>query len=304
LKTFSLTILGSGAALPTAKRNPSGQFLNCNNRHILIDCGEGTQNQIRKHKLPLQRISHILISHLHGDHFFGLVGLLSTMHLLGRDKGIHIYGPPDLEQIIRMQLEIGGSRLPFSLNFYPLQKIKNQLIFEDKVIEIHSFTMKHRVDSWGFRIQEKEKERTLNAELFYGEKRSMEHIPALKKGLDVELEDGSKLLSADYTFPASKPKSYAYCSDTMYFEQILQSVLEVDYLYHEATFLHKELDRALATMHTTALQAGEIASKAKVKNLLIGHLSARYETGKELLAEAKSVFDNTFIVEDGDVFEF
>lgn len=301
--SFSVTILGSGAALPTSRRGPSAQYVECNGRHILIDCGEGTQNAIRKYHIHLQKITHILISHLHGDHYFGLVGLLSTMHLLGRDKGIIIYGPKELEQIIRLQLEVGGAKLNFSCDFVALEPKEKELIFEDKMIEIWTFPMKHRILSNGFQIIEKQKERPLDGEKFKEDKLSLAFAPILKRGEDIVLEDGRVIYADDYTFPAPKKKSYAYCSDTVYLPEIIPFIQGSTVLYHEATFLHRMIDRAQATFHTTAQQAGEIAKLAGVSKLLLGHFSSRYESTEEHTAEAKTVFPNVLAVEDGDVFE-
>ncbi len=299
--SFQVRILGSGAALPTALRNPSGQYVFCNDRHILIDCGEGTQNQIRKYHVPLQKINHILISHLHGDHYFGLIGLLSSLHLLGRDKGITIYSPPGLEEIIRLQLEIGGAKLPFDLTFVVLAHKKSRVIFEDKMIQIEAFQLKHRVETYGYKIQEKIKSFPLNAAAFEAAKLSRTLIPRLKSGENIVLESGEVIEFLDFTFPAPHPKSYAYCSDTIYTESILPYIEKVDLLYHEATFLHAKLDRAKTTMHTTAKQAAELAKKAKVKQLIVGHLSARYISSEEHMLEMKPIFDSSSIVEDGDL---
>ncbi|MDH4473197.1 MAG: ribonuclease Z [Fluviicola sp.] len=298
---FEVTILGSGAALPTSLRNPSAQYVWCNDRHILIDCGEGTQNQLRRSGISLQKISHILISHLHGDHFFGLVGLLSSMHLLGRNQGITVYGPEGLEQIIRMQLEIGGAIIGFGIDFVTLDGKTPQLLFEDNRIEIHTFPLKHRIPTNGFRINEKPFARQLDGEKYKREKQSLVHIPALKRGEDVTLEDGTVLKSAEYTFAPRKHRSYAYCSDTIYQEAIVPFIQEVDVLYHEATFLDNMADRAKATFHSTATQAAKIAQLAQVGQLLLGHLSARYEDGNAHAAEARLVFENTIVVEDGMV---
>lgn len=298
---FEVTILGSGAALPTSLRNPSAQYVWCNDRHILIDCGEGTQNQLRRNGISLQKISHILISHLHGDHFFGLVGLLSSMHLLGRNQGITVYGPEGLEQIIRMQLEIGGAIIGFGIDFVTLDGKTPQLLFEDNRIEIHTFPLKHRVPTNGFRINEKPFARQLDGEKYKREKQSLVHIPALKRGEDVTLENGTVLKSAEYTFAPRKHRSYAYCSDTIYQESIVPFIHGVDVLYHEATFLDNMADRAKATFHTTAIQAARIAQLAQVGQLLLGHLSARYEDGNAHAAEAKILFEHTVVVEDGMV---
>lgn len=302
--SFYVTILGSGAALPTANRAPSSQYVVCNERHILIDCGEGTQSQLRKYKVHIQRITHILISHLHGDHYFGLVGLLSTLHLLGRDKGLTVYGPEPLEGIIRQQLEMGDTKLGFSLNFVPLNGKEHKLLFEDNKMEIWCFPLRHRIPTNGFVIREKPKERSLDGERFRRDGLSLEFIPYFRRGEDVTLDDGTCLRADDYTFPAPAPKSYAYCSDTIYDPSLIAYVKNVNVLYHEATFLHDKLDRAKATFHTTALQAAEIAKASKVDKLLLGHLSARYEDGRDHEREARKIFENTQVVEDGDQFKF
>lgn len=300
---FEITILGSGAALPTTLRNPSAQYVFCNDRHILVDCGEGTQNQLRRHGIKLQKLSHILISHLHGDHYFGLVGLLSSMHLLGRDKGITIYGPEGLEQIIRMQLEFGGAEIGFGIDFVALDGKTPRLLFEDRRIEIRTFPLKHRIPTNGFRISEKPFERSLDGEKFKRDGLSLTLVPKLKKGEDVVLEDGTIVYAKDYTFPPRKQRSYAYCSDTLYLESIVPHIEGVDALYHEATFLKDMSARAIVTCHSTAEQAAIIAQKANVRQLLLGHLSARYDTGNAHAAEAKMVFENTMVVEDGMVIK-
>lgn len=297
--SFEVTILGSGAAVPTLRRNPTSQYVVCNDRHILIDCGEGTQMQIRKHGIKFQRINHILISHLHGDHFFGLPGLLSTMHLMGRDKGVTIYGPEPLEGLIRDLLKAGGGKLDFELDFVALNGKDAKLLFEDNLIEIHTFPLKHRISTNGFLIKEKEKERPLISEAIKGSGLRLEHLPMLKKGLDVVDEKGNVYEFEEFTLPPKPGFSYAYCSDTIYWETIVPHIENATVLYHEATFIEKDLDRARSTFHTTAAQAARIAVKAKVKKLLLGHLSARYENTEAHLSEARVIFHDTEIVEDG-----
>lgn len=297
---FEVTILGSGAALPTSYRNPTSQYVYCNDRHILIDCGEGTQVQLRKNQVHIQKINHILISHLHGDHFFGLVGLISTLHLLGRDKGLTIYGPEELEQIIRLQLEVGGAKIGFNLQFVPLNGKEHKLLFEDKLIEIWTFPLSHRIPTNGFLIKEKPKERKLNAERFEEAGLSLTLIPKLKQGIDVELESGELISADEYTYPAKPSRSYAYCSDTIFDERIVSYIQGVNVLYHEATFLNDKLDRAKQTFHSTAEQAATIARQAEVGKLLLGHLSARYENGIKHLEEAQTVFEQVVVVEDGE----
>ena len=300
---FSVTILGSGAALPTFSRNPTAQFIDCNNRHILIDCGEGTQMQMRKFGVKFQKISHILISHLHGDHYFGLAGLLSTMHLLGRDQGINIYGPEGLEQIIRSQLEIEGSKLGFGLTFTALDGKTASLLFEDKILEIHTFPLKHRVKTNGFLIREKVKEYTLLAEVFNAEGLSRTFIPKFKKGEDVIDENGITHYFEDYNVKPPAAKSYAYCSDTAYYEKVIPFIQGVDLLYHESTFTEPFQSRAKATFHSTAKEAATIALKSSVKKLILGHLSARFENSIEHQIEAEAIFKNVEVVEDGNVYD-
>ncbi len=297
--SFEVTILGSGAAIPTLRRNPTAQYVICNDRHILIDCGEGTQMQMRRFGVRFQRISHIFISHLHGDHFFGLVGLLSTMHLMGRDKGITIYGPPQLEQAVRLQLELGGAKPDFELNFITTSSKEYQVLFSDKMIEISSIPLKHSIPTTGFIIREKQKDRNLNSEKIKGSGLGIEHFPKLKRGEDVILETGELRRSVDYTFDPKPAHSYAFCSDTAYMPALSNVVLGVDVLYHEATFTEKDSDRAKATFHSTAKQAALIAKEANVKKLLLGHLSARYSDIEDHLKEANEIFPDTEIVEDG-----
>lgn len=301
--SFEVTILGSGAAVPTSRRNPTSQYVVCNDRHILIDCGEGTQMQIRKLGVKFQRINHILISHLHGDHFFGLVGLLSTMHLMGRDKGLTIYGPHELEGIVRSQLEVGGARLDFDLTFVHLNGKEAKLLFEDRMIEIHTFPLKHRIPTNGFVIKEKPKERQLISDAIKGSGLKLEHFPRLKKGENITDELGNVFEFEDFTYPPRPSLSYAYCSDTCYWETIVPHIENVTVLYHEATFVQKDSERAKATFHSTAEQAARIAAKANVRKLLMGHLSARYENTDVHMSEACSVFNNTIVVEDGETYK-
>lgn len=297
--SFTVTILGSGAALPTGNRNPTAQYIFCNNRHLLIDCGEGTQMQLRKLSIPFQRITHIFISHLHGDHFFGLPGLLSTMNLLGRNQGVTIYGPPALESIIKNILECGGHKLTFGLKFISLNDKKQELIFEDKLIEITSFPLKHRIPTCGFRIQEKQKEYRLNAEALKEDKIPFEFFHRLKRGESPITDEGIKIDFKKYTFPPKPSLSYSFCSDTAYTEKILPFIKDSSLLYHEATFTEVQKERAKATFHATAKQAAEIAQKASVRELILGHISSRYSETETHLIEAKEFFQNTKVAQDG-----
>lgn len=297
--SFELTILGSGAALPTGKRNPAAHYLNCNERHILIDCGEGTQNQIRRYGIKIQKIRYILISHLHGDHFFGLTGLLSTMNLLGRTQGVTLYAPPILKEIIELQLKASGFHYQFKVDFVPLEMTSMQKIMEDKLIEIHAFPMKHRIPAFGFLVKEKTKEHPILGEELRQNGVSLQAIPFFRQGIDYRDDQGKLFKAEDYTQPPKRSKSYAYCSDTAYFEPLTDCVKGADLLYHEATFIERHKDRAKSTLHSTAKEAAIIAQKAGVRKLILGHISSRYDNTEIHLAEAKSLFENTEVAEDG-----
>ncbi|TNE53197.1 MAG: ribonuclease Z [Bacteroidetes bacterium] len=299
---FSLTILGSGAALPTSRRNPTAQYLNCNERHILIDCAEGTQVQLRKYGIKFQRISLVLISHLHGDHYFGLIGLLSTMNLLGRTKEIHIFGPEELKGIIELQQKASGHRYAFYIHFHPTKNDGAELIYEDRFIEITSFPLKHRVKTCGFRISEKQKEYTINGELFREDQLSLQAIPFFRRGEDYQDEEGRLFPASKYTFPPKKSASYAYFSDTALNMDNVIHAREADLLYHEATFTQRHAERARATRHATAGQAATFAQAAGVGRLLLGHISSRYADSEEHEQEARAIFENSEVVEDGSVY--
>lgn len=299
---FSVQILGSGSAVPTSSRGLTSQYVVCANRHILIDCGEGTQMQMRKFGVKFQRIDIILISHLHGDHYFGLVGLLSTMHLLGRVKPIQIYAPAELKEMIFLQLNYGGARLSFDIEFIPTIDDGLNLLFEDEKIEIHSFPLAHKVPTTGFRITEKQKERKIITSKVKRDDIKIEHYHILKSGKDAVDENGNKISFEKYTKENDPSKVYAFCSDTKYSEAIIPFVSSVDLMYHEATFTEAFIDRARATMHATAQQAAQIAKASSVKKMLMGHLSARFATGDEHVSEAQSIFENCEVVEDGLIY--
>lgn len=300
--SFVVKILGSGSAVPTSRRKLTSQFVECANRFILIDCGEGTQTQIRKFGVNFQKIDIILISHLHGDHYFGLVGLLSTMHLMGRKRGLKLYGPPELKGILESQLEYDGARLCFKIDFTAVKPKAEKIIFEDKKIQIHSFPVNHRVPTTGFIIREKEKERKLNIEKAKKDGVKIEYYHRLKESEDVVDENGKLISYLEYTLDPPKAKSYAFCADTKYHKPIADFVKDVDLLYHEATFTEKYKDRAKSTKHSTALQAAKIAKLANCGKLIMGHLSARYENGDLHEEEAKEVFESVEVVEDGSTY--
>jgi len=257
---FSLTVLGSNAAIPANNRNLSAHLLNANERFFLIDCGEGTQFQLRRYHISMQRIKHVFISHLHGDHFFGLIGLLNSMHLLGRKEELHLYAPPMLREIIDMQMDVSGTMLNYALIFHPLQMELYDLVLDQERITVHSFPLRHSIPTCGFVFREKNPPRKV-----------------------------------------AEPRSFAYCSDTAYSEAIIPYIRNVGLLYHETTFMQDLATAAADKFHSTAMEAATIALKAGVKKLLIGHFSARYEDIGPLLAEARSVFAETYPAEEGIV---
>ena len=285
--------------MPTQIRMPSSQYINCNNRHFLIDCAEGTQVQLRKYKIHFQKISRIFISHLHGDHYFGLVGLLSSLNLLGREKEIHIYGPFELEEILMKQLHFGGSKLSYLLHFHPLSFKEKEKIFEDDVLEVYSFPLKHKIPTCGFLIQEKPKLLKLDPAQLKKKNIRVEQYKDLQNGKDIELENGEICRYQEVTKPPRAPMSYAYCSDTKKDLRIVDFIKESTVLYHEATFLKKEKSRAKTTMHSTTSDAAEIALLSHVKSLYVGHLSSRYTSDEEHLKELQEVFENSHVAYDG-----
>lgn len=299
---LNLQILGSGAATPTLTRGVTAQYLNFNERKILIDCGEGTQLQLRKFKVKFQRIQYIFISHLHGDHYLGLFGLLSSMHLLGRKTDIHIFAPPELEQIMELQFRLTYVKLSFNLIFHSVEAKEKTLIFEDNSIEVFAFPLKHRITCFGYLFKEKPKERGIIKDYIDEFQLSIPEIIQLKKGNTIQREDGTVLDHLKLTNEPPKRQSYAFCTDTKYIEGLKDIVANVDILYHEATFTHDMLDRAKKTFHTTAQQAATLAKNANVNQLLLGHFSQRYGDTNEIEQEAKSIFDNTTCVKDGDRF--
>lgn len=300
--SFTVTILGSGAAIPTLKRGTTAQFVNCQQRSILIDCGEGTQIQMRKFKVKFQDIKIILISHLHGDHVFGLPGLISTMQLLGRKEAITIVGPVGIKEFLLNQFKLSGLFNGFPIDFHELTPETNGLVFEDKCLEIRTFPLKHRIQTQGYRINEKPGNRRLDKEAFDETGISTSYIQKLISGEDITDNEGRSVKSDDVTYDPKPTKSYAFCSDTAYHSPIIESLLDVDLLYHEATFIDKESERASSTFHSTAKQAATIALKSNSKRLILGHFSARYKTMDKHLEEAQSIFERVFIPQDGELF--
>ncbi|WP_316843737.1 ribonuclease Z [Pedobacter psychrodurus] len=298
---FEVTILGSSSATPVFNRNPSAQLLNCNEKYYLIDCGEGTQQQLTKYNLKAARIDYIFISHLHGDHYFGLIGLLSSLHLNGRIKPMQIFGPKPLLEILEIQFKYSDTVLRYPIEFFPIEADQSTQIFENSDLTVQTIVLNHRIPTTGFIFKQKKRQRKLIKDKT--EDVPMAYYTILKKGMDAELPNGDILRSTDYTTEADPPRCYAYCSDTLFDESYFSTIKDCDTLYHEATFMHELLDRANETHHTTALQAGEVAKINGAKKLLIGHFSSRYKTLQMLLEEAQSVFENTELAIEGRTFQ-
>ena len=295
---FELTILGCGGAIPTLDKNPTSQYLNIQDRHFLIDCGEGSQIQLRKYKCKFSKIDHIFISHLHGDHFLGLFGYLSTLSLLGRTSIMNIYAPKDLIVLIDAHNEISGKKYNFELNFKSLDFKKPVKIFEDNILEIFSFPVSHSVPCCGFLFKEKLSQRNIIKEKIKDLSLGIGDIKKLKNRENCII-NGETIQYEDVTVLGNKSRSYAYCADTKYDEKIIPFVKDVDVIYHESTFLEELKSKASKTKHSTAIQAAKIAFSANAKMLIIGHFSARYDSVEKFTEEASTIFDNTIAAYDG-----
>ena len=300
---FTLTILGCSSATPTSERNPTSQLLSHGDKLFLIDCGEGTQVSLRRMHIHFQRIKHIFISHLHGDHFYGLIGLISSMHLLGRTKPLHVYGPPMLKEILDLQLLASQTTLLYQLEFHPTQAEKPEVLFEDEHMTVTSFPMLHRIPTTGFLFREKPYERRIRKDMLALLNIPVHQIPKLRAGQDYIAPDGTVHPNHSITMESPLPRTYAFCSDTAYFEEIIEVVAGASLLYHETTFMNDRIANATDKFHSTTGQAATIALKANVKKLIIGHYSARYNDLQPLLDEARTVFPETDLAVDGCIFE-
>ena len=301
---MKLTILGCYAATPRTFTNPTSQILEIKNRLFLIDCGEGTQVQLRKNKIRFSKINHIFISHLHGDHFFGLVGLVSTFTLLNRTTDLHIYGPKGIKEIIKLQLRLSNSWTNYNLFFHELESLESEIIFEDEKVLVKTIPLKHRVYTNGFLFQEKIGDRKLNFDAVQNYEIERCYYQKMKNGSDITLEDGRIIENEKLTFDPVPAKNYAFCSDTAYNEAMIPTIENIDVLYHESTFLQSEENLAKKTFHSTAKEAATIALKANAKQLILGHYSTRYENIELFKEEAETVFPEVLLADDGKIFEF
>lgn len=299
MEKFELDILGCGSATPTTLHNPSSQVLNIRDKLFMIDCGEGTQLQFRRSKLRFGRLNSIFISHLHGDHCFGLIGLISTLGLLGRTGDITIYSVAGLEEVLRPEIDFFCKDSPFQVKIETFDPKKSELIYDDRSVSVTTIPLKHRVPCAGFLFREKQKEAHLIPEMIKFHNVPIRELVNIKKGADFITEEGKVIPNSHLTIPSEPARSYAYCSDTAYNEKIVPIIEGVDLLYHEATFVDEDAARAKTTGHSTASQAAQIAKLANVKKMMIGHFSARYPDNQILLDEARKVFPNTILANEG-----
>ena len=295
MEKFEVNILGCGSALPTTRHFASSHVLNIREKLFMIDCGEGTQLQLRRSNLKFSRLNHIFISHLHGDHCFGLMGLLSTFDLLGRTAAIHIHAHPDLESILKMELDYFCKKMDYEVVFHPINPEITETIYEDRSVSVTTIPLRHRVPTCGFLFSEKKTPDHIKRDMIDFYEIPLCDINRIKNGEDYVMPDGTVIPNQRLTTPSDTPRKYAYCSDTLYLRKVIEQIKGVDLLYHEATFADCDLSKAEKTFHSTALQAATIAKDAEVKQLVIGHFSARYEDENVLLREAQSVFPNTIL---------
>ena len=300
---FKVTILGNGSAVPTATQHPTSQIVLMDNEKLMIDCGEGAQMQMIKYQIKHRHLNRIFISHLHGDHYFGLFGLISTFHLFGRERPLELFAPAELEALLEHQLRISNTRLRFPLNFYPLEDYKNMPLITFNGFEVKTFPLYHRMPAWGLRITHSDRELKIDKEFIARHHPSVEQILKIKQGADFITKTGERLANKRITLPPKPERAYVYCSDTAYNENLIEAAKDADLLYHEATFDSSLKEEALARYHSTSVDAATIARKANVKKLLLGHFSARFEDLSELLEQARSVFPNTLLSREGETYQ-
>lgn len=296
---FEIHILGCGSATPTVFHNPSAQVIDYREKLFLVDCGEGTQVEFRRNKLRFGKLHSIFISHLHGDHCFGLIGLISSLSLLGRTGDLTIYSPIGLEELLVPQIKYFCAEMPYKVIFKPFDTTKSKCIYEDRSITVCTIPLHHRVPCAGFLFREKQKDPNLDKNLLDFHNVPQKEIKSIKEGADFVKENGMIIPNHKFIKGRVHSRSYAYCSDTAYSPLIVPIIKNVDLLYHEATFLHDLLPLATKTLHTTAHQAATIAKNANVGELMLGHFSARYKDNRELLVEAKKVFENIILAKEG-----
>ena len=300
--SFELTILGSSAAVPTSKRNLTAHVLNVHEQFFLIDCGEGTQIQLRRNKIGFAKIDNIFISHNHGDHVFGLFGLISTFNLLGRTKDLHIFANPNLEIFLNQHIQFFEKNLSYNIVYHHINPKLSECIYDDNNLSVHTIPLKHRVPTCGFLFAEKKRALNIRKEKIKEYNIPIKDIADIKNGKDYIANDGVIVKNSELTCPPYKTRSYAYCTDTAYTEKIVSIIKNIDLLFHDATFAKNKEKQAKESFHSTGEQAAKIAKLANVKKLILGHFSSRYKNVSPIIEEAKEIFANTQAAEDGDIF--
>ena len=296
---FELTILGSNGAIPAYDRHPTSHFLNYNGDGFLLDCGEGTQMQMARYNIKRGRLDHVFITHLHGDHFFGLMGLITSFNLNYREHTLHIHGPKGIEDIVRAHFTYAQTQLRYPIEFHVVTDDRPQVVFENSQLTVESIILKHRIPTTGYLFREKPGQRKILPEKIALHEIPVQAIAKIKQGENYIRPDGSIILNQDLTCDPAPVRSYAFCTDTVYTESFLDRIQGVSVLYHEATFVNIHKERAAETMHSTTTEAATIALKANAGKLIIGHYSARYEDLEPMLAECKEVFPNTELAREG-----
>lgn len=302
MSKFDVLILGSSSALPAFDRHPASQLINIHENHLLIDCGEGTQSRLVQYGQKLHKLQHIFISHLHGDHYFGLPGILTSLNLLGRQEPIDVYCPPGLDSLILDIVKLGQGEMRYTIHWHILSHRGMKCILNQSGFEVHAFTLKHRIPTYGFLIAEKSRLRNMKVEKLPDLDHHSDLIRTLKSGENALDASGKTYLVDDYTYPPPAPRKYAYVSDTLFLPEIIPYIRGVDLLYHESTYMEDHREKASENFHSTAHQAAEMATTAQVKKLILGHFSSRYKTLDALLAEACTIFPNTALALEGEHF--
>lgn len=298
---LSVTILGNNSAVPAFNRHPTSQVVTHDGNNYLVDCGEGTQIQMIRYKIRRGKISHVFISHLHGDHYFGLVGLINTFGLLSHKQELHVYGPAPLEEIIQIQLRVAQSILPYPLHFHTL--CRNEVLVDNDKVKISCFRTLHRIECYGFLFEEKEGKRKLLIDKVRKLKIPVSFYNSLQEGFDYITPKGETIKNDLVTIPALRGKKYAFCADTKYDESLIQHIYGADMIYHETTYLDNMREKAEERYHSTTKQAAELAKKSMVNKLLIGHFSSKYSTLEQFESEAKEIFQNTELAIEGNTYE-
>lgn len=300
---FQIHILGCGSALPNLKHNTSSQLIEIHDKMFMIDCGEGTQLQLRKSKVHFSKVGAVFITHMHGDHCFGLMGLVSTFGLLGRTAPLHIYAPKEMQELFELQQKLFCSTFEYQLIFHPVETTENKVIYEDKSLTVTTIPLQHRVPCCGFMFKEKPRLPHINREMMDYYRVPQSQYNNIKNGTDWQTEDGTVVPNSRLTLPAEEPLSYAYCSDTRYIPTLHKQIMGVSALYHESTYTDADEKQAAKYCHSTARQAATVAKEAKAGMLMLGHYSSKYSNENVVLNEAKSVFGNSFLSNEMDVYD-